>query len=237
MKIIQYPARFMLLLTSLLLAFSAAAQEHSVRPGINDHFADPDWQQWVNTFERPGRELYDQRLAIVAASQVSPGMSIADIGAGTGLFTRLFATAVEPGGSVYAIDISSTFIDNILRTCREQGLSNVQGIVNTPVSVGLPANSIDLAFIAATYHHFEYPQQILASIYQALRSEGRVIIIDFRRDPRISSKWVMGHVRGNKVQVIEELQAAGFRLVDDKPLLRTNYFLEFVKSARDPDGP
>lgn len=236
MKIAQHPARIMLLLTSLLLAFSAAAQEHSVRPGINDHFADPDWQQWVNTFERPGRELYDQRLAIVAASQVGPGMTIADIGAGTGLFTRLFAAAVEPGGSVYAIDISSTFIDNILRTCREQGLSNVQGIVNTPVSVGLPANSIDLAFIAATYHHFEYPHQILASIHQALRSEGRVIIIDFRRDPRISSKWVMGHVRGNRIQVIEELQTAGFRLVDDKPLLRTNYFLEFVKSARDPDG-
>jgi ubiquinone/menaquinone biosynthesis C-methylase UbiE len=224
----------MLLLTSLLLVLSCAAQEHSVRPGINAHFADPDWQQWVNTFERPGRELYDQRLAIVAASQVSPGMAIADIGAGTGLFTRLFAAAVEPGGRVYAIDISSTFIDNILRTCREQGLSNVTGIVNMPADVGLPANTIDLAFIAATYHHFEFPQQILASIDRALRSAGRVIIIDFRRDPRISSNWVMGHVRGDKMQVIEEMQAAGFRLVDEKPLLRTNYFLEFVKSAKDP---
>jgi hypothetical protein len=44
----------------------------------------------------------------------------------------------------------------------------------------------------------------------------------------------MGHVRGDKMQVIEEMQAAGFRLVDEKPLLRTNYFLEFVKSAKDP---
>ena len=84
-----------------------------------------------------------------------------------------------------------------------------------------------------TYHHFEYPQQTLASIHQALRSEGRVIIIDFRRDPRISSKWVMGHVRSNKAQVIQEIQAAGFRLVDDKPLMRTNYFLEFVKSGKE----
>jgi len=234
MKTAHRPTRIMLLLTSLLLVLSCAAQEHSVRPGINAHFADPDWQQWVNTFERPGRELYDQRLAIVAASQVSPGMAIADIGAGTGLFTRLFAAAVEPGGRVYAIDISSTFIDNILRTCREQGLSNVTGIVNMPADVGLPANTIDLAFIAATYHHFEFPQQILASIYRALRSAGRVIIIDFRRDPRISSNWVMGHVRGDKMQVIEEMQAVGFRLVDEKPLLRTNYFLEFVKSAKDP---
>jgi ubiquinone/menaquinone biosynthesis C-methylase UbiE len=231
MKTNHHPHPRLWLLCGVLLVFTAVAQEHSVRPGINAHFADPDWQQWVNTFERPGRELYDQRHAIVAASQVRPGMDIADIGAGTGLFTRLFAAAAGPGGGVYAIDISSTFIDNILRTCREQGLSNVQGIVNNPADIGLPAKTIDLAFIAATYHHFEYPQQILASIHQALRSDGRVIIIDFRRDPRISSNWVMGHVRGNKAQVIEELQAAGFRLVDDKPLLRTNYFLEFVKSA------
>ena len=232
MKTEHRPVQIILLLCGLLLVFYAAAQEQSIRPGINRHFEDPDWQQWVNTFERPGREVYDQRHAIVAASKVRPGMTVADIGAGTGLFTRLFALAVEPDGSVYAIDIASTFIDNILRTCHEQGLSNVTGIVNTPVDIGLPADSIDLAFMTDTYHHFEYPQQTLASIHQALRSEGRVIIIDFRRDPRISSKWVMGHVRNNKAQVIQEMQAAGFRLVDDKPLMRTNYFLEFVKSGK-----
>jgi ubiquinone/menaquinone biosynthesis C-methylase UbiE len=236
MKMEHPRTRIILLLSGLLLVFAAAAQEQSVRPGINRHFIDPNWQQWVNAFERPGREVYDRRHAIVAASQVSPGMSVADIGAGTGLFTRLFAAAVEPGGTVYAIDISGTFIDNILRTCREQGLSNVTGIVNTPTDIGLPANTIDLAFITSTYHHFEYPRQTLASIHQALRSEGRVIIIDFRRDPRISSNWVMGHVRGNKTRVIQEVQAAGFRLVDDKPLMRTNYFLEFVKSDKKLSG-
>ena len=224
--------QIILLLSALLLVFSAAAQEQNVRPGINRHFIDPDWQRWVNTFERSGREVYDRRLAIVAASQVRPGMTVADIGAGTGLFTRLFAPKVEPGGTVYAIDISSTFIDNILRTSRELGLTNVKGIVNTPVDVGLPADSIDLAFITDTYHHFEYPRQTMASIHQALRSDGRVIIIDFRRDPRFSSRWVMQHVRSNRAQVIEELQVAGFRLVDDKPLLRTNYFLEFVKAEQ-----
>jgi predicted methyltransferase len=94
------------------------------------------------------------------------------------------------------------------------------------------SSSIDLAFITDTYHHFEYPQQTQASIHQALRSDGRVIIIDFRRDPRISSNWVMGHVRGDQAQVIQELHAAGFRLVDDKPLMRTNYFLEFIKAGK-----
>ncbi len=222
---------FFFLLCSVLLAGSVVAQEQSVRPGINRHFVDPDWQRWVNTFERPGREVYDKRHAIVAASELRPDMAIADIGAGTGLFTRLFAPRVGPGGTVYAVDISRSFIENILRTCREQGLSNVKGIVNTPDDVGLPADSIDLAFITDTYHHFEYPRQTMASIHRALRQDGRVIIIDFRRDPRVSSRWVMGHVRTNKAQTIEEMKAAGFRLVADKPFLRTNYFLEFVKSG------
>ncbi|MDX2457232.1 MAG: methyltransferase domain-containing protein [Gammaproteobacteria bacterium] len=233
MKTKHRTIQVILLLCGLLPVLTATAQEQSIRPGINRHFEDPDWQRWVNTFERPGREVYDQRHVIVAASKVRPGMTVADIGAGTGLFTRLFAPAVEPDGTVYAIDIASTFIDNILHTCREQGLSNVTGIVNTPTDIGLPANAIDLAFITDTYHHFEYPQQTLASIHQALRREGRVIIIDFRRDPRISSNWVMGHVRSNKAQVIQEMQAAGFRLVDDKPLMRTNYFLEFVKHGKE----
>ena len=229
----HHPVQIILLLCGLLLVFSAAAQEQSIRPGINRHFEDPNWQQWVNTFERPGREVYDQRHAIIVASKVRPGMTVADVGAGTGLFTRLFAAAIEPGGTVYAIDLSRTFIDNILRTCREQGISNVTAIVNTPTDIGLPADSIDLAFITDTYHHFEYPQQTLASIHQALRSEGRVIIIDFRRDPRISSNWIMGHVRGNKTEVIQEMEADGFRLVDDKQMMRSNYFLEFVKSGTE----
>ena len=141
MKTEHRPVQIILLLCGLLPGLTSTAQEQSVRPGINRYFVDPDWQQWVNTFERPGREVYDQRHAIVAASKVRPGMDVADIGAGTGLFTRLFSPAVEPHGTVYAIDISSTFIDNILRTCHEQGLSNVQGIVNTPDDIGLPANS------------------------------------------------------------------------------------------------
>jgi ubiquinone/menaquinone biosynthesis C-methylase UbiE len=220
------------LLALLLAAGTLAAQEQSVRPGINRNFEHPNWQQWVTVFERPGREVYEQRHAIVAASAVHPGMDVADIGAGTGLFTRLFARAVAPGGTVYAVDIADAFIGNILRTCREQGLTNVRGIVNTPRTAGLPENSIDLAFVTDTYHHFEYPQSMLASIRRALRTGGRLIIIDFRRDPRFSPRWVMQHVRGDRERTIREVQAAGFRLIDDKPLLRTDYFLVFRKAGQ-----
>lgn len=217
------------LLGLLLLVDLSGAQEQSVRPGINRHYENPDWRQWVARFERPDREIYRQRLAIVEASGLRPGMNVADIGAGTGLFTRLFAKQVTPGGKIYAVDISGTFIENILRTCREQGLNNVEGIVNSPHETRLPPASIDLAFVSDTYHHFEYPQDMLASIRQALRPGGRLIVIDFRRHPEVNSPWVMGHVRAGRETVIREIGAAGFRFVGERPLLRSNYFLVFDK--------
>jgi ubiquinone/menaquinone biosynthesis C-methylase UbiE len=201
------PVRFALWLICLLLITPLQAQEQSVNPGINRNYDHPDWQQWVQTFETPRREVYARRQAIVAASDVRPGMNVADIGAGTGLFTRLFAPIVAPTGNVYAVDISETFSET-----------------------GLPDDSIDLAFVTNTYHHFEYPQSMLASIRRALHRDGRLIVIDFRRDPRVSSPWVMGHVRANRDTVVREIQAAGFRLVADKPVLRSNYFLVFKKT-------
>ena len=216
-----------------ILAIPAAGQqaddERSVSPGINSYYRDPNWQQWVNTFERPGREVYDRRHAIVDASGVSAGDVVADIGAGTGLFTRLFAERVGPEGRVYAVDISDTFIRNIMRAARRHGYTNIEGVVNNDRDVSLPAASIDTAFLVDTYHHFEYPVSMLSSMHASLKPGGILIIIDFRRDPRHSSRWVMGHVRAGKDAVIEEVTDAGFGLVDDLPLLRTNYYLVFRK--------
>ena len=219
----------LIMLCLLPVASLTLAEEQSVRPGINAYYEDPDWQQWVSTFERQGREVYDKRHAIVEATGVRPGIAVADIGAGTGLFSRLFAHRVGPKGRVYAVDISRPFVENIVRTSREQGLGNIEGIVNSDKDTLLPQASIDLAFLVDTYHHFEYPDSMLSSIRNALKPGARLIIIDFHRDPQRSSSWVMGHVRAGKERVIAEVTRSGFDLIDDKPLLRTNYYLVFRK--------
>lgn len=224
--------RLVLICSIMLLTPPLPAEEQIARTDINSYFQNPDWQQWVNTFESPGREVFDKRHTIVAASGVKPGIVVADIGAGTGLFTRLFADRVGPTGKVYAVDISRPFVENILRTSREQGFINVEGVVNSDKDASLPADSIDIAFLVDTYHHFEYPVSMLASIRKSLGVDGTLIIIDFQRDPHRSSNWVMGHVRAGKETVIDEVTEAGFQLIDDKPLLRTNYYLEFRKTAQ-----
>ena len=218
-------------LAALLLVagtFPVAARD-GADPAINRPYLDPDFAQWVERFESPGREVYDRREAIVAASGVKPGMRVADIGAGTGLFTLLFARAVGPTGHVTAVDISPTFVANIQRRAQNEKLGNVSTRVNSQTDTGLPPASIDLAFISDTYHHFEQPRAMLASIHRALRDGGSLIVIDFERVEEESSAWVLGHVRADKKQVIHEIEAAGFRLVADTSLLKENFYLRFTK--------
>lgn len=196
-------------------------------PAINAPYEDPEYGQWVERFEQPGREIYDRRQDIAAAAGVKAGMAVADIGAGTGLFSLLFAEEVGPRGKVYAVDVSREFVDNIVRRAREQGLENIFGVVNTQTSTELPPAAVDLAFLSDTYHHFERPAAMLVSIHRALRPGGRLVVIDFERSAGRSSAWVLGHVRADKAQVKREIEAAGFRLIEDRPLLEENFFLVF----------
>jgi predicted methyltransferase len=211
----------------------AYAQPKQPRSDINSVFLDPEFDAWVARFERHGREVYDRRHDIVAATGVKAGMVVADIGAGTGLFTRLFSTRVGASGKVYAVDISAAFVHNITRISRARGQTNVTGVVNSQTGVGLTPQSLDLAFICDTYHHFDYPAAMMQSIRAALKPGGSVVVIDFRRIPGLSSPWVMGHVRADEATVIGEIEASGFRLVEDRDFLRTNYFLRFVPVEAD----
>lgn len=219
---------FLLALLMWPMAGPAVARD-GADPAINRPYLDPDFQQWVERFERPGREVYDRREAIVAAAGVKPGMHVADIGAGTGLFTLMFARQVGAQGHVYAVDISKKFIENIELRAKRTGLANVSGIVSSQNETRLPRDSIQLAFVCDTYHHFEQPAAMLASLHRALKSGGMLVVIDFERIEGKSSNWVLGHVRAGKAQAISEIEAAGFRLVADEKLLNENFYLRFVR--------
>src|SRR5690606_10179035 len=193
-----------------------AAQETSVNPGINKSFESPNVPEYVERFEKEGRDVYNHRHEIVAALNLRPGMVVADVGAGTGLFTRMFSPLVGDKGKVYAVDISDEFIAHIEKTAREQKLGNIVGIVCAADSVLLPPSSVDLVFICDTYHHFEFPHKTMQSIHKALRPGGHVVLIDFHRIPGVSSEWVLGHVRAGQEVFTQEIINAGFKRVEEK---------------------
>lgn len=216
----------------LALAGLAAAQEKSVKPGINDPFKDPNVNEFQGKFEVESREVYAKREQIVAACKLKPGMVVADVGAGTGLFTRLLAKEVGPSGQVYAVDIAPKFLEHVRRTSRQAGLKNVTPVLCSPDSVDLPPNSVDVAFVCDTYHHFEFPQRTLASLHRAVKPGGRLVVVDFVRIPGKSTEWVLGHVRAGQEVVEREIAEAGFEKAGEvKELLAENYLVVFTRRS------
>jgi len=203
------------------------AQDHSLSPGVNQAYRGADFERWQATFESEGREVFERREAIVAALDLRPGMTVADVGAGTGAFSVLLAAQVGKEGRVIAQDVAPEFVRGIEARARRENLPQLQALLGGERDARLPEASVDLVFTCDTYHHFEYPQAMLASLRQALKPGGRLVVIDYERIPGRSSAWVLGHVRAGRETVIAEVEAAGFRLLRSHPLLRDNFFLEF----------
>lgn len=229
---------FVILLAGTLAGCTQQNGERvSVKPGINDPYLNPDLQveEWTSRFEVESREVFASRAAIVDALNIEPGMDVADIGAGTGLFTRPLAERVGPDGTVYAVDIVPKFIKHIRQRADAAGLDWVQTVLCTEDSVELPDASVDLAFICDVYHHFEYPAESLASLHRALRPGATLVLIDFRRIPGVSSEWLLNHVRAGQEVFSAEIQAAGFELIEEVQVdgLEENYCLRFRRIGDD----
>lgn len=237
----QVPPSLLLLAVPILGLFIASlapvgaqnppAGEKSVKPGINTEYLKPDLDisKWVGRFEKPGREVFDQREKILQAIGLRPGQRVADLGAGTGLFTMLIANVVGPKGKVYSVDIVKDFLALINKRAGEAGLKNIQTVLCTDRSAELPEASVELVFTSDTYHHLEYPRSTLASIRQALRPGGELIVVDYRREPGKSAEWILGHVRAGQEEVVREIEAAGFQRVETPDFLKENYLMRFRK--------
>ena len=213
------------------------AEATSVRPGINKRFLDPKLNvaEWLGRFEIESREVFAHRADVVKACGIKPGQHVADIGAGTGFFSRLFAEAVGSEGKVSAVEIAPRFLEHITLKARENRVTNISTVLCSDRSVKLPPESVDVAFVCDTYHHFEFPSSTLASIHRALKPGGTLIVIDFERIPGKSREFILSHVRAGKDVFRGEIESAGFELVEevDIPGFKENYFLRFSKKIAD----
>jgi ubiquinone/menaquinone biosynthesis C-methylase UbiE len=206
-------------------------EEVSAKPGINDEFLgdDVDVKEWFQKFETEAREIAAHRDAIVAALELRKGQDVADVGSGTGLFLEPLAQTVGVGGRVYALDIAPKFVEALRQRVQHLGLEQVEVRLSKERSVELPALSLDAAFVCDTYHHFEYPQHVLFSLFKAIRPLGYLYVVDFEKVPGVSREWVMDHVRADKKTTIKEIEQAGFEFVEEIPVpeLQENYLLRF----------
>jgi ubiquinone/menaquinone biosynthesis C-methylase UbiE len=205
---------------------------------MNKKFTDPnvDIQEFVKRFESEARDIYAKRQEISRAVGLRPGDAVADIGAGTGVFTYLFAEQVGPKGTVYAVDIGPAFVKYIAEQAKQRGHERVvKTVLNTPDSAELSPGSIDVAFTCDTYHHFEHPDKMLASIHVALRPGGRLVVIDFDLHEN-SGEFVKRRARAPREVYFREIAEAGFERTESKdaPAIKDNFYAEFRRVERKP---
>lgn len=214
------------LLLSLFTVGFAQAQEESLNPDANTKYQTQDAERFVKFFESAKRDVVKNQDALVEICKIKPGMTVADIGAGSGLFSRLFAKATGPEGKVMAVDITPNFIKHIESTCKDEGIENIVCVQNSIKTCELADASVDVVFCCDTYHHFEFPYEMLRSIHKAMKDDGRFVLVD------MTKKHAGNHVRADKATVIAEAGEAGFELVEESDMMTTQNVLVFGKGSK-----
>lgn len=181
--------------------------------------------EWLERSERETEELPEKALDAIG---IQPGMIVADVGAGVGYFTVRLAKRVGPGGKVFANDVQPEMLSMLKDRVAKANLNNVEAVLGTEADPKLPKNSMDLILLVDVYHELSQPQRMLQKMREALKSDGRLVLIEFRKeDPRIPIR------PEHKMSVQEadaEVSAEGFRL--DKVLkdLPRQHILIFKKN-------
>ena len=186
-------------------------------------------RHWKSRFEAGDREVAKERDAIVGQLDLQPGMAVADIGAGTGLFTFALAEAVGRTGKVFAVDVQDYFLDHLRTTAEKKKLPQVHTITATQRSPNLPPASLDVAFFCDAYHHIEHPAPYLADVHAALRPGGRLVIVDYAKSDT-AKPFIREHIRATPEAFRAEIEAAGFRFERAWDGLDENFMFIFRKT-------
>ncbi len=202
----------------LLLCVSYAfAQQPEPRPTTRPYTGD------LSQFDSPGRDERLQVNRVMDVLGITPGKTVADIGAGSGWFTVRAARRTGAAGTVYAVDISSEAIRSIEQRLAKEDLHNVKTILSRPDDPLLPANSVDCVLLLKTYHEVASPVDLLRKLRGALRPGAKVGVIDRNGN---------GQDHGvNKDVVLREADEAGYRLVEQYDFVKgdnMDYFLVFA---------
>ena len=180
--------------------------------------------------ERPKREQEERTDLLVKNMKLSESDHVADIGAGSGSFSFRISPLV-PKGKVLAVDISPQML-GIIRAKKSKGtFTNIVTIQSSIKSTTLDEESIDCALIVDAYHEFSYPREMASSIFKALKKEGRLILIEYRKeDPSVPIKLL--HKMTQK-QAIKEISQVGFVWKKTLDFLPQQHFMVFEK----PNNP
>lgn len=208
----------------------AGAQPSATHPVSGRRIAAVMGHAGAGWLERPEREAEEAPSKAIAALAIEPGQTVADIGAGSGYYAVRLAAAVGAKGRVYATDIQPEMLAIIKKKIDAGSLTNVELVLGGEADLKLPARAIDLALMVDVYHELARPQAMLRAIKTALKPDGRLVLVEFRKE----SAWVP--IRDeHKMSVREarlELEHEGYHFVRNIEALPWQHILVFTTSGK-----
>ena len=187
--------------------------------------------EWLERHDRATQEKPDD---LIAAMQLRSGDVVADIGCGSGYFTRRIARKVAPNGLVYAVDIQPEMLDIMQDLVNNEGLKGVIPVQGEPAHPKLPSMSVDWMLLVDVYHEFSEWGQMLQGMQAALAPGGKVALVEYRSEDGTGDHIKADH-RMSARQVLSEWKPAGFKLADLLEFLPSQHI--FIFQGKNGRGP
>jgi ubiquinone/menaquinone biosynthesis C-methylase UbiE len=207
-----------ILLLVSLLALALAALALAQQPGGGKVYqgrrvADVMSYHGAPWLERDSREQEETPQALLEKLALRPGQTIADLGCGSGFYSRRMARRVAPGGKVLAVDIQPEMLRMLEAGAEAEGIENIESVLAAEDDPKLPAGAVDLILLVDVYHELQQPEPVLAKMREALAPEGRIALVEFRLEGSTAAQIKIEH-RMSVEQVLAEWEPAGFELVE-----------------------
>jgi len=220
-RLLNVMLSFVLLIVAV---FVSGCAEKKDRPSPASQARFDDIQMWVNAFEDPDRHLWQKPEEVIKKMNIRLNDVIADIGAGTGYFTRRFAFAALTGKAV-GLDIEPSMVRYMKEDAKKLGLKNYEARVVKTDDSELGNNTVDIVFLCDTYHHIDNRVEYFSKVASSLKKGGRLVIVDFYKK-ELPYGPPPAHKLAKEI-VISELEEAGYKLLRSHDFLPYQYFLEF----------
>jgi ubiquinone/menaquinone biosynthesis C-methylase UbiE len=204
--------------SALLMAVLSVAAAAQVATQANQNYQTAAGRERIaRGLSSVSRDAEEKPPELVKEIGVRPGMTVADIGSGTGYMLPYLSRAVGDSGKVYAEDIFDDFLALARQHAGKAGLKNVNFIKGNEHSPELPAQSFDVIMALDSYHHYNYPKDMLAGFRKALKPDGKLAIVEYYKRPGAmgGGNGAPQHIRLDDAGVIREVEANGFALVSE----------------------
>lgn len=182
--------------------------------------------QGIEWLDRPEREQEESTSKLLKNMNIENNDIVADIGAGSGYHVFKMAE-ISTSGLIYAVDIQDEMLAELRQNREKRNAKNVKIVKGSELGVNLPKNTIDKVLMVDVYHEFNFPKEMILSIKEALRKNGKIYLIEYRgEDVSVPIKKI--HKMSEK-QAIEEMKASGMRLERNIDNLPWQHCMVFVK--------